>query len=670
MSMFYNKYIKYKKKYIELKNKLNTDIFKGGDLIETEFLNSIKSDPRIVNDEFFVSSYHGALLDTEFKIPDNIILILSNCCGATNYANTMGWYDPFNEENSMSNNTNTITKDDFIDKIKDSKINIGRQEYLVLKPGSTICDMSLLNKSHDFAVGQHVKKFGDTHFYDTMMELDNEASFNKNLGYISNILDSDRLDKFREDVLKESNNYIQNSFVYFKKSVDIQILLYMFHNKYSETLFSEYNLDNISNFIKDVTYEEFKLMDKSSENGKFKLFVSILSSEQIHIGEYCNDPDKLTNQDTLLFIFFNILIKKTPVEMLLSTNLEELGKYNTDTVQFVILYACQGGPGQQCAIDECYRLFNGIPSNKKFISTFIDKINSNKISADTNIIKEDPYIYYNNNNITETIDRLRRKSQYHEYYFIESLSDDDLVVFVNLFYDILNNTGDRIDSDFGTQHDLYQIGKLISPKSRMTISADAINKLYGKEHLLNIMIIEILIQDNLSYFRSFMNKFDEFIYILGGDVNLTVEKFHTKFNNDDYILYNELLNKYGYTVKTQFPNDINNIYQLKKLFKYNFFESDDDKTNFCKSYKTNWTANQKDILNNFNIFIKSAYKPDHTILAFNNLDNLVREDKILELKLEYIKHLIGQYDCTDLINEAQVKITPKAQPQAQDNSAW
>ena len=68
------------------------------------------------------------------------------------------------------------------------------------------------------------------------------------------------------------------------------------------------------------------------------------------------------------------------------------------------------------------------------------------------------------------------------------------------------------------------------------------------------------------------------------------------------------------------------------------------------------------------------------------MDNLVREDKILELKLEYIKHSIGQYDCTDLINEAQVKITPKvqpqarvkitpkarpqAQPQAQDNSAW
>ena len=136
--MYYNKYIKYKKKYIELKNKLKNDIFKGGDIVENEFVDTLKQNTHKVNDEFFLLHYHGEVVRDTFKIPPNIVLILSNCCGVSNYGSELEWYDPFQKENIQ-----TLSKEDLLDEINDGKLIIDGQEYLVVNPGSTLCDFNL-----------------------------------------------------------------------------------------------------------------------------------------------------------------------------------------------------------------------------------------------------------------------------------------------------------------------------------------------------------------------------------------------------------------------------------------------------------------------------------------------------------------------------------------------
>jgi hypothetical protein len=671
MSVFYNKYIKYKKKYIELKNKLNTDIFKGGDLIKTEL------DPSKVSDEFFILDYHGGLRNTEFKIPDNIILILSDCCGAGNWASTLVWYDPFVTQ-EYNPDLKTLTKDDFIKKIVDGKIDIGDQKYIVLKPGSTICEISLQNRQHDPIVGQHIKKFGDTRFYDTKMELDSKDSFDKNIkimnDYIETILK--RNETFEESILKESKYYESDSFKFFRESDDIQNILYNF----PYNLTSIYDFDNISKFIKNVTYDNIMTWraERESNLNKFNDVALLLRRTDLYIGKEYDDLTKLTNIDILLFILFNALIKKNLEEPLLSDKLRTLSIHNPTQSKVVILYSCLCGDD----IDKCYNLFHGISPNKEFISNFIRKIDSKDKKPGvtfTRIENKEPYIYYNDNSTIGTIDTLKTKMRGIDN-IINNLSDDDLVIFINLFYDIMNNTGSRVEEYEDSE--IYHIGKLINPTTGIIISIQTIKELYGKKHLINNMIVERLIQDNPSYFNSFMKKFQEFMKLVKNIVNqykkpnlLTVDEFHTTFTNyiSNYyhVLYEELLYKYkNGSNKITFPNDINNEYQLKKLFRNISFETEDKKNRFCDYYqvKENWPDNLKAILKNFNIFIESAYRPSHDILAFNNLEILVNKQKILDLKLEYIIYLIGQYVCTELLNESTVKttvITP-----VDDNSAW
>ena len=66
---FYTKYLKYKYKYLVLKNNM-----KGGLYINTSLI-----------DKFYLCEFHGSLdLDKTFIIPNNVFVIQSNTCSLTN----------------------------------------------------------------------------------------------------------------------------------------------------------------------------------------------------------------------------------------------------------------------------------------------------------------------------------------------------------------------------------------------------------------------------------------------------------------------------------------------------------------------------------------------------------------------------------------------------------
>jgi hypothetical protein len=72
-----DKYLKYKKKYLKLK--------KGGELVSVGDISYL--DKSKFEDNYHILSYHGEIdKENYFDVPDNIYLIISDCCGVSNYA--------------------------------------------------------------------------------------------------------------------------------------------------------------------------------------------------------------------------------------------------------------------------------------------------------------------------------------------------------------------------------------------------------------------------------------------------------------------------------------------------------------------------------------------------------------------------------------------------------
>jgi hypothetical protein len=657
------KYFKYKNKYLKLKKKLNnnltTKIFKGGGL-----LNYSSVDIHNISDNFFVLNYHGELTKSIFKTPNNIILILSNCCGAYNYASRFGWYDPFQNIDQL--NKNTLTKGNLFEQINigKGKIKISEQEYFVLNPNSDICDLNLKTIVNDFAVGEHIKKFDYSPFYDTELQLNIEESFNKNFDKIKDYIEN-KLDKtkFKEQILLEIKYYKPDFNVYLKESIDIQILLYMFDIKYKQTLLDNSNLIDIIDFF-NTSYGEFLCVKKkilSSYKINFDLFVE----NKIHYASISTQAD-LKNCDILLFLFFNTLIKKNPEQIKLSDKLYNLGINSPpDKLTFVILYACQSaayGHAESCIIDDCYKRFYDIENDDVYITNFLKKIKDAKNSNVTNITDNVPQIYFDDGVGIKTLlpILIKKISENSHYSSIININENDLIIFINLLYDIINNTGEPIYTEYEI---IYSVGKLIFFEGRNkgnTIYPATIRTFYGKDS----MILSYLI-NNHSYFNSFMDELVNFIKILKKYIKepITVENFYDSFSNSKITLYNELLFVYKNYKKIIFPNDINNQNQIKKLFENISFKTEQEKKDFCND-STSILATKLDILKKFKIYIISSYTPNHTILSLNELSLLVNARVYNNLKIEYITHLIRQYGCEKQV--AEYKIEPK--PESVD--AW
>ena len=121
---FYTKYLKYKYKYLVLKNNM-----KGGLYINTSLI-----------DKFYLCEFHGSLdLDKTFIIPNNVFVIQSNTCSLTNIQRLI---DLFTDTYQYSVNT-------YIEILENFNLN---QQYTIIRPNTEICNIKLYGYLEDFSV--------------------------------------------------------------------------------------------------------------------------------------------------------------------------------------------------------------------------------------------------------------------------------------------------------------------------------------------------------------------------------------------------------------------------------------------------------------------------------------------------------------------------------------
>jgi hypothetical protein len=121
------KYFKYKKKYLNLKNNFN-NYLKGGYIIPSRI------------DKFQVSEFHGSLnVDDSFVVPDNVYIIESNTCSLSNRE--------YLKDLFVSQDNNTTKSYEEI--LNDFNRN---QQYTIIEPNTNICNVKLLGKFHDFSI--------------------------------------------------------------------------------------------------------------------------------------------------------------------------------------------------------------------------------------------------------------------------------------------------------------------------------------------------------------------------------------------------------------------------------------------------------------------------------------------------------------------------------------
>ena len=392
-------------------------------------------------------------------------------------------------------------------------------------------------------------------------------------------------------------------------------------------------MEHITTFIDGASYDTYENTNekKSTDNPKFNSFVKYMYEQPLHIGSHNMTKGDLTNYDFLLFVFFNQLIKKSPERIMLSDKLENISRENEGGKMFVMLYACQGNK-ETCIVDDCYKRIHGINGDTKFMTGFRNDMDTFK-KPGVEIINHPPQL---------SIDIKSDDSTERE---IISKMDRDLIdvfidfstfnIFVNLFYDIVNNT-----SEF-----LKKISKLMR-YNRIIIASIQLKHYYGSNHIILLSLI-----DNSAYYSSFHSLFKEFIQILQANIKgkITVGKFiHGLITSipEESKLYDKIIKEYTEHHSFIIPTDLNNQNQLEKLFTTISFNPEQKKA-LCSNPGGFLTANPS-FIKDINILIMSSYT-GQPIPSLNNLNVLVKVGDFMHLKIKYIEHLIKRFGCKKLI---------------------
>jgi len=697
------KYLKYKKKYLDTKKYKNINL-NGGYLIDT----SILDDHNTINDEFTLLDYHGEIATGTFIIPKNIILILSNCCGAPNSASVQIWQDPLLNDIC---NTKTFSKETLINNIKDNNSTIilgGNQQYIVLQPESEICNFNLTNHRYDFAIGTNLKKFDETIFYDIFKIFTNEVEVNKRIAIMKsglmNYIDNGVVEKYRN--IDMGCLYSCNELKYF-------LDLFMLHN---DRLFEKVDTTTMLEFINYATYTNLMATIRQRPSAYKNIKIDITRKSPRNI-------------DLLIYLFFEGFIKDNNFDGLSENfNLsDKLDKINKDLTKktFVFLYACQDSSNGTCGINECYKRFRGTFNPSSNANIFLTNVIKSKI--DNNKFKlsygKDPIIRFIPRHLNE-LEYIKYRLNIKNSLDIEkyNISDNDLLIFINMFYDILINHGSTINKTIDNYKDkintlwkewkenkittdirikkiniiendrkknnakfnkninnkCIQLGKLITSNCYV-ISIDLINKFYNKDtYILDIINDETL----TSYFNTFKEHFNDFLKILfiPPYEKITLNSFYEDFTRKNNILYNKLLSFFS-EIKSSFsfPIEINNEIQIRNIFKSLRFTSNDYKIKVC-NYITDFKLDglisfesslgtitdqplksglEKliNMLKQVDILIKYSNNKNHTIESYYNINdnnNIVND----EVKINYLLRLIKIYNCNTLIKESSIKIQP------------
>uniref|UniRef100_A0A6C0J628 Uncharacterized protein n=1 Tax=viral metagenome TaxID=1070528 RepID=A0A6C0J628_9ZZZZ len=298
-NIYIKKYLKYKKKYLNLK---------GGTLLRTERpLDNLSN-------TFIQVTIHGKTdsnKDNVFKIPENILLSMIDCCGSTAMQTINYWFDPFKE------NYNIMSKRNFAMQILNGQINSSKTIHNIITPGSNICDLYLSKTLNDFTSGITYKQFQE------------------------NITDSYHLQLYKTEqhVLEQMKfliNYVlkQNSINY-----DIKQCTYIGLNDYLITQQDNYHnfnsslleltnphdnvlLEEIRSYLKKTTPTRKSIFEMLHQNIYFKIFMC-------KIGDSTNHFEGMIN-------FFNFIYTKKDVEKISVPEIEINEKLIVSLFFFII----------------------------------------------------------------------------------------------------------------------------------------------------------------------------------------------------------------------------------------------------------------------------------------------------------------------------------------------
>lgn len=640
MENYYEKYIKYKKKYLKLKENLKNNII-GGELLLNSYKKYLK-DANMFNDDYFLLDYHGSTdSHSLFRIPDNIVLIVSNCYGAFNFGEKNIYVNPLD-----SSSCPMITKDVLIDSILDGKIKLGSNTYFVVKPGTEMCDINLtLKDNDDICSGYFKKNFNqDILSYEVKKPLI-KTKFIGLLDFVKN----------KPDALELIKNYKPNKILSecIIKSKIYLFLLIKFHRHLP--VIQEFKLvdgEDIKEKLIDFLREINLMIDNETFDSELSSFtISEVNSELNMIKTRFNE----LNNDNFLFSLFNKIIYvefiyQEPIKIKLSEHIYKINsELPSDKKSFVFLYSCQAN-SSSCSLDHCYRM---ITSKKHFRDITYNKIKHFMVRS------------------------------------IKGIDINSFIVTLNISFDIKLNMIDKVFSKFGFRNNskvlyylicmmydfinntdvCYEYGIVLSNlvNSRCDwVRRDTIKNIYDYKNwkfLINAILI------NANYTKSFLTIFEEFIRIFIRYIpnihELNLDEFLDLFYEKIDIFHNDLL-RFVENKTYEIPKSLINEKNIEEFFNnLHLLEGQRDGL----EYENFSRVLNEDMINYFDFYVK-ANSVHKAKLNYVNINEVFISDELINVKKIILNELIYIDNRLDVLrNKIKVDVEVKRELEVL-NDAW
>tara|TARA_B110000908_G_C10258381_1_gene457261 strand:+ start:27 stop:1958 length:1932 start_codon:yes stop_codon:yes gene_type:complete len=622
MKNYKEKYLKYKNKYLKIKNKLNNSI--GGELLFNNDKDYLVSNDNISND-YFLLDFHGATIPSEtFIIPNNIILIISNCCGTSNSGENNIYVNPLD-----SNECLELNKEELLTKIVDGKIKLGNNKYFVVKPGTHMCEINLTLKPNEtICSGYYKKNFNkDILYYELKPSIIVETFNNiliqtrdKNISY-EGILYKGFLNFIKKHILsKNISRCLINSKIYL-------FLLNEFHKKLpiqNKFIVDDTTINKLREFLNDII--DSKINQEGTEfigniDGTFDWPINPDDGSSMY--NHFEDTESKYMFSLFNNIIYKFFIFQGPTNLQLSKYLTFINKKTVDGKKsFVFLYSCQGNR-EMCSLDHCYRM---ITNKNRIRDTSVDKI----FQLIKKGITVDTYSFIIIDTRLFNINLKKINEEFEEF----GLNPEVLYYLICMIYDFINN---RVNYSHPT-HDEIILSNLVSHDLR-PVKKSTIKNIYNYTNW-KFLISSILI--NINYTSNFKDIFSDFIgiiqYYIPNIRVLNLDEFLTAFHNNIEPIHKAIV-QFVSTRSYEIPKSLIN----EKVLDYIF----DDLIMLEKDKKSLNISNINGYISKFYeiyVNVKTPTKSKFNYLKLEEVCELTNLNSVKKIILEELIYIDNRFD--------------------------